>query len=161
LKRLIRIILEIVRSPFNLILVAGLALLSGCSSPAPAPKQVATVDSNGPGAAATTSKHPLAKYIELSGFRVTEGGAGKLKVKFAAINHSEADLGDLTVKVRLVTNVSKPTDPPVTEFEAKIPSLGPLETRDVMATATTALRAYELPDWQFLRAQFDITAPAR
>ena len=112
------------------------------------------------GPATTTSKHPLAKYIELAGFRLAESQAGKLKIKFAAINHSEADLGDMTVKVRLTTSAAKPGDPPVTEFEAKLPSIGPQENKDVDATATTSLRIYELPDWQFLRADFDITSPA-
>jgi hypothetical protein len=48
----------------------------------------------------------------------------------------------------------------VTEFEAKIPTLAPLEVKDVTAQANTTLRIYELPDWQFLRADFDITSPA-
>jgi len=117
-------------------------------------------DPNGPGPATATSKHPLAKYIEFAGFRLSEAGAGKLKVQFAAINHSEADLGELTVKIKLVIVNAKPEDPPVTEFETKIPSLGPLEVKNLEASAPTKLRVYELPDWQFLRAQFDITSPA-
>jgi len=134
-----------------------LVVLSSCSTKEkPALQQVAPVAA---GVASTTSKHPLAKYVELAGFRLTEATAGKLNVKFAAINHSDADLGDLTVKIRLKTNQSAPQDPPVTEFEAKIPSLGPEETKDISAQATTKLRIYELPDWQFLRAEFDITSP--
>ena len=58
-----------------------------------------------------------------------------------------------------LSDQSSPDDPPITEFEAKIPSLGPQETHDVSATANTKLRLYELPDWQFLRADFDITSP--
>jgi hypothetical protein len=136
--------------------------LAACSSPAPtAPsKQAKAPDAFGPGPATPTGKHPLDKYIELAGFRLSESGAGKLKVKLAAINHSEADLGELTVKVRLVTSAAKQGDPPITEFEAKIPALGPEETQTVTATANTKLRLYELPDWQFLRADFDITSPA-
>lgn len=134
--------------------------LAACSSPAPQPKQAKAPDAFGPGPATSTGKHPLDKYIELAGFRLSESGAGKLKVKFAAINHSEADLGELTVKVRLVTSAAKQGDPPITEFEAKIPALGPEETQTISATANTKLRLYELPDWQYLRADFDITSPA-
>ena len=43
---------------------------------------------------------------------------------------------------------------------AKVPSLGPLEIKDISAKVTTKLRIYELPDWQFMRADFDITSPA-
>ena len=88
-----------------------------------------------------------------------EASPGKLEVKFAVINHSEADLGDLTVKVRLKTNQAKAEDPPVAEFQADVPRLGPKETKDVVGKTDTKLRIYELPDWQFLRAEFDITAP--
>jgi hypothetical protein len=141
-----------------LLAAVGLVSLAGCASPPSAPKLVA--DPNGPGPAASTAKHPLAKYLEFSGFRLTEAGKGSLKVQFAAINHSEADLGELAVKVKLVVVNAKPEDPPVTEFETKIPSLGPLEVRNMTASAPTKLRVYELPDWQFLRAQFEITSPA-
>jgi hypothetical protein len=138
--------------------IALLFSLAACSSPPPASTEV-KASPYGPGPATAAGKNPLAKYIELAGFRLSESGAGKMKVKFAAINHSDADLGDMTVKVRLLTNLSKPGDPPITEFEAKIPSLGPEENKDVEASAVTKLRLYELPDWQFLRADFDITSP--
>ena len=139
-------------------IASAFLMLAACSS-APEPKTAAAPPPGGPGPAATTSKHPLAKYLELSGFRISESQAGKLKIKFAAVNHSDADLGDLAVKVRLTTSASKPGDPPVTEFDAKIPSLGPEEVKDVTAEATTKLRVYEMPDWQFIRADFDITSP--
>jgi hypothetical protein len=141
-------------------LPAGLLLLSGCSSPPPETKPAASVSPYGPGPASATGKHPLAKYIELSGFRLTLGAGNQLKIKFTAINHSDADLEELGVHVRIVTSVAKPGDPPVAEFDAKIPELGPQETHDINATATTTMKAYELPDWQFLRADFDITSPA-
>ena len=145
---------------FKLIFSAlGLLTLAGCTTPTPATKLAPVADPNGPGPATTTSKHPLAKYIEFSGFRLTEAGPGKLKVQFAGVNHSEADLGELAIKVKLVTSAAKPEDPPVAEFETKIPSLGPLEVRNLEASAPTKLRVYELPDWQFLRAQFEITSP--
>ena len=113
-----------------------------------------------PGAATPVGKHPLAKYIELVGFRITETAAGKLSIKFVVVNHSDADIGDLAVKVKLTTTAAKPGDEPVAEFDAKVPSVGPQEIKDVRASAATKLRIYELPDWQFLKAEFEITSPA-
>jgi len=138
----------------KLLTLMCLVALAGCSSKGkPSPlKEV-------PEAATVRSHHPLAKYVELAGFRLTETSAGKLSVKFAAINHSAADLGDVTVKVRIKTNQSAATDPPITEFEARILSFAPWETKDVTVAAETKLRIYELPDWQFLRAEFEITYP--
>jgi hypothetical protein len=112
------------------------------------------------GPATTVSKNPVAKYIELAGFRLAESKPGQLQVKFVAVNHSEAELGDLDVNVRLRTTAAKPDDPPVAQFQAKIPALTPLEIHDVTAQVPTKLRIYELPDWQFLHAEFDITSPA-
>ena len=138
--------------------LTGVLMLAGCASPEVKVRPVA--DPNGPGPATTTSKNPLAKYIELSGFRLSEGTGGKLKVQFAAINHSEGDLGNVKVKVKLVTSVAKPDDPPVAEFEGEIKDLGPLAVRNAEAETSAKVRAYELPDWQFLRAQFDVISPA-
>ena len=141
-------------------LAAGACLLTGCSAPssdasrakpAGAPQATDTV---------ITNKHPLAKYLELSAYRITETSPGKLSIKLAVVNHSEADIGDLTLKIKLVTTAAKPDDPPITEFEAKVPALGPQELKDVTATAATKLRIYELPDWQFVRADVEITSPA-
>ncbi len=137
-----------------------LLALAGCSSTAPDTKQAKAGPPEPPGAAIPTKKHPLTKYIELVGFRVSEAGAGKLKITFAVVNHSEADIGDLGLKVKLTTTAAKPGDAPVAEFEAKVPNVGPHEIKDVTVSVPTKLRIYELPDWQFLRAEFEITSPA-
>jgi hypothetical protein len=141
------------------IFIAGILALPGCSS---APDTSQAKQTGTPQATTTvfTNKHPLAKYLELAGYRISENSAGKVNVKFVVVNHSEADIGDLTLKIRLVTTAAKPEDPPITEFEAKVPGLGPEETKDITATATTKLRIYELPDWQFIRAEVEITSPA-
>jgi hypothetical protein len=134
--------------------------LAGCSS-APDTKQgKQTGPPEAPGAAVALNRHPLAKYLELVGFRMAEEGAGKLKITFAVINHSSADIGDLGLKVILTTTAAKPDDPPVAQFEAKVPSVGPQENKDVTVMVPTKLRVYELPDWQFLRAKYEITSPA-
>jgi hypothetical protein len=135
-------------------------LLTGCSAPAPDASQVKPVGAPQATDTVITNKHPLAKYLELSAYRITETAPGKLSIKLAVVNHSEADIGDLTLKIKLVTTAAKPDDPPITEFEAKVPALGPQELKDVTATAATKLRIYELPDWQFIRAAVEITSPA-
>jgi len=135
-------------------------LLTGCSAPAPEASQVKPAGTPQATDTIITNKHPLAKYLELSGYRITETAPGKLNIKLAVVNHSEADIGDLTLKIKLVTTAAKPDDQPITEFEAKVPALGPQELKDVTATAATKLRIYELPDWQFIRAAVEITSPA-
>ena len=141
-------------------LVACSWITTGCSAPAPDPSQAKQLSAPQATDTVITNPHPLAKYLELSGYRITETAPGKLSIKFAVVNHSEADIGDLTLKIKLITTAAKPDEPPITEFEAKVPALGPQELKDVTATAATKLRIYELPDWQFIRAAVEITSPA-
>ena len=135
-------------------------MLAGCSSPPAADTtQAKKTGPMEPTSAIPITKHRFTKYVELVGFRMSEAGGGKLKIKFVVVNHSEADIGDLGVKVRLMSSSSKPEDPPIAEFEVKVPTLGPEEIQDVVATVPSKLRIYELPDWQFLKAEFEITSP--
>jgi hypothetical protein len=144
----------------RIIAISLLISLAACSSPPAADtkdtKKTGPVE---PTSAVPIKKHPLAKYVELVGFRLSEAGGGKLKVKFVVVNHSQADIGDLGVRVRLTAGSAKPDDPPIATFDVKVPSLGPEEIQDVTATAPSKLRVYELPDWQFLKAEFEITSP--
>jgi hypothetical protein len=141
-------------------LAACILVLTGCSAPAPDSAHAKPAGTPQATDTVITNPHPLAKYLELSAYRITETSPGKLSIKFAVVNHSEADIGDLTLKIKLITTAAKPDEPPITEFEAKVPALGPQELKDVSATAATKLRIYELPDWQFIRAAVEITSPA-
>jgi len=53
--------------------------LAACSS-APDAKQTKQPVPEAGGPATSSSKHPLAKYIEFGGFRISEAGAGKLNL---------------------------------------------------------------------------------
>ena len=131
-----------------------LSLLTACSSPpdagkapAPAAKKVAA------------GTNPAAKFIELTGFRLGEKGPGKLSVRFGAVNHSDADLGDLVIEVQLSAASAKAGEPPFASFTAKIGQLGPQEWKEVEVVVPTKLRVYELPDWQYVKADFQVTEP--
>jgi len=131
----------------------------GCSSTS-ADKQTKAASTAPPAhIMASNSSNPLAKWVELVGFRINEKSPGKLVVEFAVVNHSEADLGDIKLKVNLTTTAAKPGEPPLISFPAQVSSLGPSEMKNVTVDVPTKLRAYELPDWQFLIANFEITEP--
>jgi len=123
-----------------------------CSSSTP-DKQTKTA----PATTVAKSSNPTAKYVELVGFRIKEKGPGHLQIEFGVVNHSEADIGDLKLTVNLGTITAKPGDPPLISFPAKVPSIGPQELKQVAVEVPTKLRIYELPDWQFLKADFQIT----
>ena len=144
-----------------LVAVISFLTLAGCSTKAIEPKKAAKGDG---GLAAGSSKvlnrkHPLAKYIELVGYRLSEPSANKLLVKLGVVNHSSADLGSVELKVTLVSASAKEGDEPIGTFDVKTPNLGPEEYKEITVPLKTKLRVYELPDWQFLRAEFEIVGP--
>src|SRR5690242_18790379 len=80
--------------------------LAGCSSPPPA-KSTTSTSQPQPQRVAPTS-NPVAKYIEVTGFRINEKGPGKLQVRFAVVNHSDADIGNIVMTVNLRPSTAKP-----------------------------------------------------
>jgi predicted component of type VI protein secretion system len=130
-------------------------LLIGCSTTS-ADKQTKAVSNVPVRMTASNKANPLAKYIELVGIRVNEKSPGHLQVQFGVVNHSEADIGDVKLDVSLGTTAAKPGDPPLITFTSKVSALGPNEMKSVSVDVPTKLRVYELPDWQFLKADFQI-----
>ncbi len=135
------------------------AILAGCSSSTPDKQAKTTAPAIPPHFTARNASNPVAKYIEMVGLRVRERSAGHLVVQFGVVNHSEADIGDVKMIVNLTTTAAKPTDPPLITFPAQVSRLGPSELKDVSVEVPIKLRVYELPDWQFLKADFEITEP--
>ena len=127
---------------------------SSSSSTADKPAKAATAPQTVP-----ASTNPVAKYIELVGIRVTEKTPGKLHIQFGIVNHSEADIGDIVMDINLRPTVAKAGEPPLVSFSTKVPALGPEDLKEVSLEVPTKLRAYELPDWQFLKSDFQITEP--
>jgi hypothetical protein len=147
--------LELMRMKFmRMVLLPLAASLIGCSSSS-SDKQAKTVAPAPAHFIATKSSNPGGKYVELVGFRVNEESPGHMEIQFGVVNHSEADLGDLKLMVNLSTSAAKPGDPPLISFPAKV-SLGPADLKNVKVQIPSKLRVYELPDWQFLTADFQI-----
>lgn len=144
-------------------LVVSIALISLCVSLylATRPSTPAAQSMEKPAAASSAVKrHPLSKHIEVTGIRITEDAAQKAQVEFLVVNHSGADIADLGGTLTLKPKGAKPEHAPLASFEFKIPSLGPYESKELKTTVRANMRAYELPDWQFLEAALEITSPA-
>jgi hypothetical protein len=101
--------------------------------------------------AAASDTDPAFRNVELTGLRITEDAKQKPFVQAVVVNHSAADLGDLSAKVSLKA-VARQSQELVGTFAFKV-SLGPYESKEIKAPLSTKLRVYELPDWQFLRAE--------
>lgn len=107
-----------------------------------------------PGAKTST----MQKYIEVSGIRFTEDAKKKLQVKFTLTNHSDADISGLAGNVTIWGRTQKSEEDAVGTFSFT-GDIGPQTSREFTAPLTTKLKPYELPDWQNVTTDLQITAP--
>lgn len=102
---------------------------------------------------------PMQKYVEVAGIRFVESPQHVLEARFVVINHSDADISDLGGTVSIFGRTAKAEEEAAGTFSFKLPSLRPNESKETVAPLTTKLKPYELPDWQNLSAQVQITSP--
>jgi hypothetical protein len=100
--------------------------------------------------------HPLAQFVEVTGFRIVVDFNKKSEIHYLVVNHSGADLSDVTVYVTLRTAGAKPGQPPVCRFSFRAPSLGPFESKEMTSSIEKLTRATTLPEWQDLRPEVQI-----
>lgn len=107
--------------------------------------------------AAASGDHPYAKFIEVTGLRLTEDSKQKVKLRYLVVNHSRAEMPGLALQLTLAAKGESAS--PIAVVKADVGNLPPDGSKEMESPVNTKLRAYELPDWQFLRATFVVTAP--
>ena len=100
--------------------------------------------------------NPLTKQLEITGLRITEDARKKLQVRMIVINHSSADMGEVKLNITLSSAAGNGPLTVLGKFPLMVSDLGPMEAKETKGSLQTNLRAYELPDWQFLRATAEI-----
>lgn len=90
----------------------------------------------------------LSKNLEAAGIRIIEENR-KPSIKLMLVNHSASDMASLSGTIRLSTDAQHE----VAVIPFNLASLGAYEAKDISAPLKTKLRAYELPDWQFIKAE--------
>lgn len=123
------------------------------SATTPAAGEQAAQNGQAPAAAQAKTPHPYAKFLEVTGVRVNEDAKQRAQVQFIVVNHSAADLPEMKMQITVRSGGKSLFDFPYT-----VPSLGPFETKEASTALKTELKPYELPDWQFIKADFDITS---
>jgi hypothetical protein len=121
------------------------------------PKPAAAVES--PAAKPNAKTSPYQKYIEISGVRFLVDPKKKTEARFVITNHSNADLlglgGNVTVWGR--TRNSEEDAAGTFTFSTDLKAY---ESKELTAPLNTKLKIYELPDWQNVSTDVQITAPA-
>jgi hypothetical protein len=111
-----------------------------------------------PAAQSNGTQHPLQKHIEISGVRFADEGK-KPRVTFLVINHSNLEISGLAGNVTLWTNSRRSDEDAVGNFSF-VTDLPPDSSKELTVALITTKSAVELPDWQYLSTDLQITAPA-
>jgi hypothetical protein len=119
-------------------------------------KPAAAVESPAAKPGAKTS--PYQKYIEISGVRFVEGAKKKPEVHFIVTNHSNADISGLGGNVTVWGRTRNSEEDAAGSFTFTTDLKG-FESKEVTAPLNTKLKIYELPDWQNVSTDVQITAP--
>jgi len=119
------------------------------------PKPAATVESAAakPGA----KVNPIQKFIEVTGVRFLGSSKGPI-VRFVVINHSDSDIVGLAGNVTIWGRTQKSEEDAVGTFTFSV-SLAAQESKELEMPLTTKLKMVELPDWQNVTTDVQITAP--
>ena len=126
----------------------------GGSQPSTPPANVES-----PAAKSGAKTNPLQRYIEVAGVRFAQDAKKKTMAKFLVINHSEADFPGLAGNVTIWGRTQKSEEDAEGTFSFTT-NVGPLESKELSAPVNSKLQIYEMPDWQNVTLDLQITAPA-
>jgi hypothetical protein len=133
---------------------AGIYWLVGAAKGTPS-KPAAAVES--PAAKPGAKVNPIQKYIEIGGVRFIETKK-KTEVRFVVVNHSPAEISGLAGNVTVWGRTQKSEEDAAGTFTFST-NLGPWESKEMSAPLNTKLKIYELPDWQNVSTDLQITSP--
>jgi len=119
-----------------------------------------TAAEESPGAKPGAAVSAIQKFIEVSSVRFLEDPKNKEKVlvKFVLTNHAEADLTGLAGNVTIWASTGRSEEDAQGTFEFAT-NLKGNESKELTAPLTGKKKIYELPDWQNMTTDVQITAP--
>jgi len=121
-------------------------------------KPSASVES--PAAKPGASTNPYQKYIEISGVRFVEGArkSKNIEVRFIITNHSGADMPGIGGNVTIWGRTRNAEEDAAGTFTFKTDLKG-FESKDLTVPLTTKKELIELPDWQNVSTDVQVTSP--
>jgi hypothetical protein len=113
-----------------------------------------------PAAKPGTPANPIQRYIEISGVRFLEDSKHKDQTlaRFVLTNHSDAEFTGLAGNVTLWASTRRSEEDAQGSVSFKT-DLKPAESKELTEPLVTKKKIYELPDWQMVTTDVQITAP--
>jgi hypothetical protein len=140
------------------LLGAGFTGIISVVRPSAEAKPTAAKEAEIPAAAALLNSggSPLAKSIEVTGFRIQAGPAKKAEIQYLVVNHTPARFNGVTVYVTLYAADAKAGQPPLCRFQFAAPNLAPYQSKEMSSAIEQLPRQLTLPAWDDVRAAVDI-----
>jgi hypothetical protein len=104
-----------------------------------------------------SKENPVQKYIEITGLRFAPTTKG-VAVSFVVVNHSDSDLVNLAGTVKVWGLTQKKEEDPVGTFTFQT-AMAAQTSKELQMPFATKLKMVELPDWQNVKVDVQITAP--
>jgi len=120
----------------------------------------ASTNVDSPAAKPGAKVNALQKYIEISGVRFSQDkGAKTINVSFVLVNHSDTDVDRLTGNVTVWGRTRNSEEDAVGTFSF-MTSIPAEQSKELVLPFNTKLKFIELPDWQNVTVDVQITGPA-
>jgi hypothetical protein len=103
--------------------------------------------------------HPFAKFVEVAGLRVVVDLNHRSQVQYLVVNHSALDLTDLALHIVVRSAFAPPDSSPLFSVSARVPNLGPHESKEIRTDLGVELRSSQIPDWDGLRSEVTVSLP--
>ncbi len=102
--------------------------------------------------------HPLARFVEVTGLRVSADLNRKSQLQYLVVNHSSVRLADVVLKIAVRSAADSSGAPPLFTLSVAVPVLGPNQSKELRSDLDAALRSASIPDWENLRADVQVNS---
>ena len=106
----------------------------------------------------TENDYPFARFVEVSGLRVVDQ-RDHSQVQYVVINHSSTQLSDIGLRIAVRSGDMSRASSPIFSLSARVPRLGPNESKEMRVDLDSNLRTSRIPDWVNLRTDFKVVTP--
>lgn len=92
----------------------------------------------------------LARFVEVTGFRVVDDPQRGSRVQYILVNHSGAAIPSMSLRIAVHSMAAEAGSKPLFTISAVVNGLAPYESREVVATLDN-IAAKDIPDWEYLK----------
>lgn len=141
----------------------ALTRVSAANGPAPAPTPAITLPAtpavNTPSTPADLeAEYPDARFIEVTGLRVVTDSHDHPQVQYLVVNHAATPLLGIGLRIAVRSAAAGDGSNPIFRVSARVPSLGPHESKEIRTDLDTRLKSTQIPEWENLRTEIRITS---